>query len=92
MIADDELVGAASNIDNAELTFEIADATVQVTENTSIDGSIMEAIRGVELGDDVLVSELLDGETLGIILDDRIVEVRVVVDGDVLVVLSIEDI
>jgi hypothetical protein len=52
----------------------------------------MEAIRGVELGDDVLVSELLDGETLGIILDDRIVEVRVVVDGDVLVVLSIEDI
>ncbi|NNE37930.1 MAG: hypothetical protein HKN08_06450, partial [Gammaproteobacteria bacterium] len=91
-VADDELVGSASNVDNAELTFDIAGVTVQVRQNTFIDDSIMEAIRGVELGDDILVSELLDGETLDIILDDKVVVVRVVVDGDVLVVLSIEDI
>jgi len=91
-VADDELVGAPSNVDNAELTFEIAGATVQVTNNTFIDGSIIEQIRGVELNDDVLFTELLDDETLGVILDDRIIVARIIIDGNVLIVLSIEDI
>lgn len=91
-VADDELVGSASNVDNTELTFEIAGAIVQVTENTLIDSSIIEFIREVELEDDLLFSELLDDETLGVILDDQIIEVRVILDGDLLIVLSIEDI
>ena len=46
----------------------------------------------MELEDDLLFSELLDDETLGVILDDQIIEVRVILDGDLLIVLSIEDI
>ncbi len=76
--AADEVTGTVSNVDDVENTFVIAGRTVSVTPDTLIDASIVEAARGVELGDEDLrfgdlpesLSELLpDGLTVSVRID-----------------------
>jgi hypothetical protein len=88
--ADDELIGAVSNVNNESLTFVVATTEIKVTADTIIDSSIIEAVRGVEIENDEELGNL--PESLGVLLDGQVVVVRVIVDGDLLIALSIEDI
>ncbi len=73
-----EIAGTVSNVNDADDTFVLAGRTVQVTADTLIDASIVEAARGVELPPDDLrygdlpesLSELLpDGLAVIVALD-----------------------
>jgi len=47
----DKVAGAVRNLNATNNTFEIAGRTITVTADTLFDDSIVEAVRGVELGD-----------------------------------------
>lgn len=77
--AADEVTGTVSNVDDVENTFVVAGRTVSVTPDTLIDASIVEAARGVELGNEDLPFGDLP-ESLSELLPDGL-EVRVRLDA-----------
>ena len=84
--AADELSGMVSNVDDVENTFVVAGRTIGVTADTLIDASIVEAARGVELGDaDLRFGDL--PESLSELLPDGLqVVVRVDADGNAILI------
>ncbi|GAB4537024.1 MAG: hypothetical protein Tsb0010_16390 [Parvularculaceae bacterium] len=84
--AGDEVSGAVANLNSN--TFTVAGVTVTVTDDTLIDSSIVEAARGVELGDaDLRFGDL--PETLADLLSNGdLVEVTLDADGNA---VKIED-
>src|SRR6056297_3167850 len=78
--AADEVSGMVSNVDDVENTFVVAGRTVSVTADTLIDASIVEAVRGEELGDaDLRFGDL--PESLSELLPDGL-QVTVRVDAN----------
>jgi len=87
-INDNELVGSVSNV-TAD-SFEIAGETVTVTADTLIDDSIIEAVRGVEIANDLPFGDL--PESLQTLLPSGLV-VEVQLDrSNGIVAISIEDV
>ncbi len=85
----EELSGSVSEIDGE--VFVISGEVITVTANTLIDNSIIEAALGGDVLEDKPFAEV--GVTLATLLDiGQVVRVRLVVDGEVLVALSIEDV
>jgi hypothetical protein len=75
-----ELQGTVRNLDATANTFTIGGQTITVTDDTLIDGSIVEAARGVELGDqdfrfgdlpETLDQLLSDGDLVGVQTDGQ---------------------
>ena len=84
--AADEVSGMVSNVDDVENTFVVAGRTVSVTADTLIDASIVEAVRGEELGDaDLRFGDL--PESLSELLPDGLqVTVRVDAAGNAILI------
>ena len=75
-----ELQGTVRNLDATANTFTIGEQTITVTDDTLIDGSIVEAARGVELGDqdfrfgdlpETLDQLISDGDLVGVQTDGQ---------------------
>jgi hypothetical protein len=77
---DNEISGAIANLDTANNSFSINGRSIQVTDDTLIDSSIVEDARGVELGpDDLRLGDI--PETLGDLFANGDI-VKVTLDGD----------
>jgi hypothetical protein len=77
---DNEVSGAIENLDTANNSFSINGRDIQVTDDTLIDSSIVEAARGVELGpEDLRLGDI--PEALGDLFANGDI-VQVTLDGD----------
>ena len=75
IVVDDELVGEVTSVSAADGSFVVLAQTVSVTPDTIIDDSIIEAVRGVEIPNDLRFGDL--PETLDqLITAGMIVEVN----------------
>jgi hypothetical protein len=66
LIIDNELVGEVNSVDAANASFVVLGQTIAVTPETIIDDSLIEAVRGVEIANDLAFGGL--PETLGQLL------------------------
>lgn len=64
ILFDNELVGAVSSVSTIDASFVVLSQTISVTPQTIIDDSLIEAVRGTELPDDLAFGDATLTETL----------------------------
>lgn len=65
---DNELAGAVTSVSVNEASFVILGQTISITPDTIIDDTLIEALRGSEIPDDIKFSDLLNSDTLDLLL------------------------
>ncbi len=65
---DNELAGEVSSVSVSDSSFVILGQTVSLTPDTIIDDSLIEALRGTEVPDDMRFGDLLVSDTLDLLL------------------------